>query len=662
MGGGLFKSKKVLKLSILIILLITLVIGITYAFWQITKIQEGVNRLASDCFKLEFSDANNINLKEAIPILNSEGEKLTPYTISIKNICEAETKYQVNLEVTDNNLNSKYLDLKVNSNDYKKLNTYDTSEGIIKDHVESYKIGEGHLRKDQVMNYEIRLWMDENITAEETEAMNKSFRSKITIEAIVNRTEGKYKEDILNGTDPVLKENLIPVIIKEDGSVIRANEEKKWYNYANREWANAVILNEGVKDPGAGEEIREKDIESYFVWIPRYRYRIFSDTRYTSLSEEIEDRVQTIDVIFENKETDLSTGETKETWLTHPAFTAFDTNGIWVGKFETGYKDAENASAAQVNPTDENAAKIEAANVIIKPNVYSWRGIQVAKAYIVGRNYESNLNSHMMKNTEWGAVAYLSQSIYGSRQEVRINNNSSFLTGYAAKSIPTTGYTATNESCTTHPEACNEYDGATKGLDGNLNTNYFNQASVKASTTNNYSGIFDMSGGAFEYMMAGMADGPDSNTLSSGRHNVYNSGFNGKLTCPNCDGKSGLGVDSNITEIKGGIELPTDSRYYDIYPYSTNGNDNSRYIFGDATGEMGPFKQMQYTGTTDGAVAQTRYIGSWYGDSGSPVFHNIPWIGRGGHIYYGTEAGLFTFIGSYGQCHVNGSFRLVLAF
>ena len=46
----------------------------------------------------------------------------------------------------------------------------------------------------------------------------------------------------------------------------------------------------------------------------------------------------------------------------------------------------------------------------------------------------------MMKNTEWGAVAYLSQSIYGSRQKVRINNNSAYLTGYAAKAVPTTGY------------------------------------------------------------------------------------------------------------------------------------------------------------------------------------------------------------------------------
>ncbi len=661
MEGVLFKSKKV-RLTLLIILLITLIIGSTYALWKITKIQTGLNKLASNCYDVEFSEQDNIVLEEAIPILNSEGEKLTPYTLSIKNTCDAETKYQVNLEVTDNSLNSKYIDLKVNSDDYKILNKYATSEGILEENLESYKIGEGHLRKNQVINYEIRLWMDEDISADETEAMNKSFRSKVTVEAVAEKTEGKYKEDILNGADPVLKEKLIPVVIDSKGGVTRADENQKWYNYSNREWANAVILNDDVETPKVGESISEDSIESYFVWMPRYKYKIFSDTRYASLSEEIEDRVQTIDVIFENKDTQASSGNTKGKWLTHPAFTSFETNGIWVGKFETGYKDAENTAGAQQNPKDEEAAKTAAANVIIKPNVYSWRSIQVAKAYVVGINYEESLNSHMMKNTEWGAVAYLSQSIYGSRQEVRINNNSSNLTGYAAIHQPTIGYTGTNELCSTHSETCNEFVPATKGEDGTLNTQYFNEDSVKASTTNNYTGIFDMSGGAWEYMMSGMEDSLGSNTLSSGRHNVWNSGFNGNLTCPNCNSDSVSGVDSKITEVENGIELPDDERYYDIYTYSVNDKDNSHFIFGDATGEMGPFKNIKYTGTTEGATTQSRNINSWYNDDGLPVISSSPWVIRGGFYDHGTEAGLFSFNKYYGQASPACGFRLVLAF
>ena len=53
-----------------------------------------------------------------------------------------------------------------------------------------------------------------------------------------------YTEGILNGTDPVLEEPLIPVTIENDGTVKKANLESEWYSYANKEWANAIILDD----------------------------------------------------------------------------------------------------------------------------------------------------------------------------------------------------------------------------------------------------------------------------------------------------------------------------------------------------------------------------------------------------------------------------------
>ena len=373
----------------------------------------------------------------------------------------------------------------------------------------------------------------------------------------------KYIDRELNGTDPVLGNKLIPIVINEEnGKVTRASEKEKWYDYEAQKWANAVILREGKSDPGENQPIAESDIESYFVWIPRYRYQIFDEGNYDGLTAKT-NKEQIINVEFESKDEEVQTGSKKGEWLTHPAFTSFDTNGIWVGKFETGYDGAGSPGAAEVNPADETAS-IEAANkVIIKPNVYSWRYIQVAKSYTVALHYENGLNSHMMKNSEWGAVAYLQHSKYGSHTSVRINNNSNFLTGYAARQEPTTGYTGTNELCSNTPNACNEYGGVdSPGSDGTYNTNYFNKASVVASTTGNYSGIYDMSGGAWEYMMSGIDDNStgDGKTgkLSSGRHNVWNSGFNGKLTCPECNDN---GVNHEIIKITEGIALPTDERF-----------------------------------------------------------------------------------------------------
>ena len=195
-------------------------------------------------------------------------------------------------------------------------------------------------------------------------------------------------------------------------------------------------------------------------------------------------------------------------------------------------------------------------------------------------------------------------------------------------------------------------------LDGEYNTNYFNKVSVVASTTKNYTGIYDMSGGAFEYMMSGLDDNStgDGKTgkLSSGRHNVYNSGFKGKLTCPNCN-DNGVEVNHDISEVTEGIALPKDERYYDKYEYGTSSTTYNRGFLGDATKEMGPFQTMQY-GT------QSKQVGSWYNDEIWIVISGAPWIGRGGGYTAGTGAGLFNFTHVYGHAAGHVSFRLVLAF
>ena len=90
--------------------------------------------------------------------------------------------------------------------------------------------------------------------------------------------QNKWIDPILNGADPVLNEPLIPVEIKPNGEVYYANLNSEWYNYSEKRWANAVILvdNPSNKNYGVGDHIIEDDIESYFVWIPRYQYKIWN--------------------------------------------------------------------------------------------------------------------------------------------------------------------------------------------------------------------------------------------------------------------------------------------------------------------------------------------------------------------------------------------------
>ncbi len=419
----------------------------------------------------------------------------------------------------------------------------------------------------------------------------------------------KYTETILNGTDPVLKDNLVPIKIASDGTVTKADITKEWYSYANKEWANAVILKDESITYNNRETIPEDNIESYFVWIPRFKYQIFDDGNYTGLTS-IQNKVQTINVVFENKDTTPSNGTTKGDWLTHPAFTSFDSNGFWVGKFETGYDGATSTAAAQVNSVDTS-------KIIIKPNVYSWRNITAGNMFKNSYDYNRNLDSHMMKNTEWGTVAYLQHSVYGSQASVRINNNSSYITGYAATVEPTTGPTSSSTST-------NRHESTSLGVDGTYTVNYLNSKSSVASTTGNKTGIYDMAGGAWEYV-AGYTTGASTVGGNSGITSIYQDFF------------------TNSTYTK----------YWDKYTSTTDKQYNNR-ILGDATGEMGPF------GNETDPDSETRQKLSWYGDLANFAYSSSPWFVRGCYWIYGAESGAFAFNSNSGTTSTGYSFRIVL--
>ena len=419
-----------------------------------------------------------------------------------------------------------------------------------------------------------------------------------------------YKEEILNGTDPKLSGALIAVTIEDDGTVKKADTTSKWYSYEEKRWANAVILKDEGNSYNNGEVIPEEEIESYFVWIPKYSYKLWDLGNYTDFTEIDESRVHSIEIRFGTTNTSDSvegecttpkvSGESGNCevgdYMTHPAFLAFNTTGMWVGKFETGYSGATSAFGARNNTTEVDKA-------IVKPNVYSWRSIQVANAFTVSYNYKRELESHMMKNTEWGAVAYLSHSIYGINDEIRINNYSELKTGYAA--------TTENGSSSTTEVAM-----------WNTTVGYL------ASTTGNITGIYDMSGGAAEYVMGVMKDA--NGNLISGYDSVSNSGFNGTFN----DGSS----------FTNGIDFP-DSKYYDVYNYGTNLANYSRRILGDATGEMGPFHN---------------YNSSWYNDEAWFARSGVPWFSRGGDYRNRSWAGAFLFFDHSGTAYSDISFRLVL--
>ncbi len=406
---------------------------------------------------------------------------------------------------------------------------------------------------------------------------------------------------------------MIPVKISNDGEVTYADVYDKWYEYGQKQWANSVILVDNpTKKYTEGEVISESDIRAYFVWIPKYKYKLFNMGTYTALeSSQPASQVKEIIIEFgtgntEEKDgvecvTPMTSGNSGQCkigeYMTHPAFKSIPSNGFWVGKFETGYNQNSDVTTPITDTSKWTTANAQVnekkpQNIIVKPNVYSWINSNVYNFFMSAYNFNRNLDSHMMKNTEWGAVAYLSYSKYGIMNEVRINNKTGYLTGYAADVKDGEASTTANKPW-------------------NTNTGYL------ASTTGNISGVYDMSGGNWEYMASYM-DG----------YGVKNSN----------------NVESGFTQ----EELNTYSKYLDKYSSSSEMRLYNYRILGDATGELGPFWNNGYLQST------------WYEDISAFVYSTLPWVDRGRHYTGAAACGQFNFDRNIGSAIGGGGTRLIL--
>ena len=467
-----------------------------------------------------------------------------------------------------------------------------------------------------------------------------------------------YVDSTLNEAIPDLGNELVAITFdEENGHALKADLTSEWYDYSKQEWANAVILRT-KEDYEVGQQIPEENIESYFVWIPRYEYEIWNGEEETSAftsvpqenvlgdigdatAKEELNQAKTINVTFVTKDKPIQSGNAKGTKLTHPAFTSFDSNGFWVGKFETGYnQDGDGESDVTPDGWTVGGAEKDEINsnkIIIKPNVYSWRKISVAKAFYTSYDYRRSLDSHMMKNMEWGAVAYLTNSQYGRCNgectEVRINNSSNSVTGSSAVSQPICGWTGSNLEC-------NKYEGNALGQDTTYVNNYNNSKSIISSTTNNYYGVFDMAGGSWEYVMGVMVD--QAGNPVSGYDNSRNSNFVGTLTKDS----------TKWTTENQGFQWP-DEKYYDAYRYQTVYTQFQGGKLGDGTKEFGPFYSVKYSNTT-------RQVSGWNADEAYFSYTDSPWFVRGGSYTYGSSAGIADFFVTYGYANTGSTFRVIL--
>ena len=411
--------------------------------------------------------------------------------------------------------------------------------------------------------------------------------------------------------------------------------DENWYNYSEKKWANAE-----TKDG------------SMWVWIPRYAYRINSSTQTCDIVFLIgttdnyydeEGKLQTAKRQTKKDETiDTTTGYT-----VHPAFTDESSiefanggwdkelSGIWVAKFEAGYAGGNNSAtkvSSEVKYTQStviassketgtgSAGSMSARNwtdgiygeeetTIKYPTfqglTYSMNYINHNDAFnisraLTGKNNiygfnSENTDSHLMKNSEWGAIAYLSQSKYGlNGTNIYINNvnlNNSTESVYAV-----TGCSSASSADASVIETTIEKLNARKETNAYVWTQ---KNGTKASSTGTIYGIYDLSGGAWE-RTAGI--------VANGNWNLINYG-------------------SSL--LNKGISDSTSTKYVTVYPsndsgiadYDTASSKNyemNTRIYGDAIRE-----------TSTSGIGQT----SWYLNWSEFVGYNNPFFTRGGSLW-----------------------------
>ena len=541
-------AKRQLFVTLLSIIGVTVIsLGSAYAVFTSVSRSAEYNVIKVGTLNIDFgSDSSNtINLSGQYPMSDEEGVTLTPYTFTITNTGSLAADYEVFIQddqdminqdnCANSQLNKDYIKYKLDTGSPTVLSTIAGS---------NYRIATGSLEAGGSVTYTLYVWIREGVG---NDVLNKHYHGKIVVEG-----ENVQREE----NAPELDSGMIPVTYNGSNWEKADATSNNWYNYSEGIWANAVTVSESTRSTyqsaAVGTEINMDDIETMWVWIPRYSYTIGSEdgTNYYGKQGDYLDTTPTqelpgeIDIKFIGTEEKyrgtakyiVSNGIEDNSWYTPDAFTFGDTelSGIWVGKFETSSSnpDAENGGG---NTTDLDA--------MIKPNVTSWRNINISNAFAVAQKMNDNGNryalttnadTHMMKNSEWAVVAYLSQSAYGK--------------------LGNTNFTGANKEV--YQNKSDQYiTGCSYGSPSNGNTDYgcqytydVNVSGTGASTTGNIYGIYDMSGGAWEYVMANYNDVVGSSGFASMPDTKYYDKYTSDNVSTACNGNEcishGLGETS----------------------------------------------------------------------------------------------------------------------
>lgn len=270
---------RITLLVISLLLVISITIGTSYSLWKKVEVQKEQNIVESSCFSIEFSESSNINLKNAMPISDTSGLKKTPYTFTIKNTCNADSKTKISLNV----LNSSTMDSSIIKFSMKYgslanstpvlLNTFNKGESST-NVKESYLVKEDIIRGNEEKTYSIYLWMDESAG---NEYMNKIFNAKVSVTSEAIEDTPKYMAETI--TDLASKDTVNFADDDPDNNIRYIGKDPSNYVYFNcsdynnqsdstcEKWRIIGLFKNMTKEDGTQEDlikiVRNESVGNY---------------------------------------------------------------------------------------------------------------------------------------------------------------------------------------------------------------------------------------------------------------------------------------------------------------------------------------------------------------------------------------------------------------
>ena len=235
-------KKKITILCSIFVLVIIGAVATSYALFTYNVTKNSPFKVAVGNLQLSISDNVNqdkIIINDMVPTKDEVALSQSGYNFTITNTGSIDANFILYLDnITPSNNSKERLPdnlVKINLTN----TTTNQSTTYTLSNLPQKVIDTGTLASNASNSYTLRVWLDYSAG---NEAQNKYYAGKLRIEGTqANEREYAYIDPVLNGTDPVLTSNLVPVKLDSDGTVHKADTTKEWYNYTNKEWANAVV-------------------------------------------------------------------------------------------------------------------------------------------------------------------------------------------------------------------------------------------------------------------------------------------------------------------------------------------------------------------------------------------------------------------------------------